>query len=456
MSIMDYRNVLRPWPREMSQKPGQFHLDPALCVATSFNDATPLAYWLSQLGLENRPVYEYGLGGADILRMSLGRPSQKVAPTLNGDDAYALEINVDGITLAARTFDGLTYGLRTLCKLLIDNRRLPLLSIQDAPVMDFRGVHLCLFNPNDGTQKEDTGPEAIKRMMRLAAMSGYKYVFLESWGVFPFCRHPYATWPNTTYSRAVFDDLISFARNDLHIQPIPAQNLTSHAGWSRIASRKHVVLDQRPDLVDMWIPGGWCFATENPTTKIFLRDVMEELLEAYRQPAFLHAGCDKCFGFGSSEADRTRNADLLFGNHISSINSFLQERGTRMIMWADMLYSSMDALYWKCQPALTDMLARNIVMNLWTHNDPGQHWADVDFFEKKGFQTIYSPWIDTKGVRSMGQACIANNSFGILQTTWHKPQSAASSVAYSGFMQWEGRSPESDDCAAFVEQWYRA
>ena len=134
--------------------------------------------------------------------------------------------------------------------------------------------------------------------------------------------------------------------------------------------------------------------------------MIDELVEAYRHPPLLHVCCDKAFGFGSTEADRTRSADLLFGNHLCFLNSTLQEHGARMVMWADMLYTSMDALYWKASPALVDMLPRNILMNLWTHNDPGVHWADVDFFESRGFQTIYSPFLERKGVASMTEVCL--------------------------------------------------
>jgi len=120
-----------------------------------------------------------------------------------------------------------------------------------------------------------------------------------------------------------------------------------------------------------------------------------------------------------------------------------------------MLYTSMDALYWKASPNLVDMLPRNILMNIWTHNDPGQHWTDVDFFQDKGFQTIYSPFIDLDGVRSMINVCKEKDSFGILQTTWHKPQTARNSVVYSGALQWQGKEMIDIDTEGFIKRWYK-
>lgn len=458
MKSLDTIATLLPAPREIEIVQGEYILNENTPVKVNFKGAEPLEYLLRLCGVQCKPVtieaMEYPAQELLLLIGDVKSDAGKITPKFSGQEAYALRISQAGILISARTVHGLASGLKTLAKLTAASDAIACVQIQDAPALDFRGLHLCIFNPDDGTKKENTDPESIRRMLLLAAMAGYNYVMFEYWGMFPYLRRPYAVWPNDLYTPEVVRELIRYTMDDLHMIALPCQNLVSHAGWSRISSRKHVVLDQRPDLAEMWIPGGWCFATENPDTKAYLRDIMEELLEAYRNPPFFHASCDKAFGFGSSEEDRTKSADLLYGNHISHLDSFLQERGTRMIMWADMLYTSMDALYWKANPAIVDMLPRNILMNLWTHNDPGRHWADVDFFQSRGFQTIYSPFMDLQGVRNMAEVCLRNNSYGLLQTTWHKPQSSRIAVVYSGTMQWTGKKPKEDEIDAFVERWH--
>ena len=448
---------LIPAPREINKTGDKKFLikkDPA--IYANFEEVNKLDFLLKLCGFKNKPVLnQENTACNDILLLHVGEDENNdLVPKFSGQEAYAIEITDKAITIASRSIKGAAYALKTLAKLSNGAHELPALVIQDVPDIKFRGVHLCIFYPEDGTEKEDTGPEDIEKMILLAAMSGYNHVALEFWGMFPYQRRPYACWPNTLYPKKVLKRIVNYALDDLHIIPIPCQNMTSHAGWSRIISRKHVVLDQRPDLADMWIPGGWCFATENADTKAYLRDLMEELLETYKNPPFFHACCDKAFGFGSTEKDRTKSADLLFGNHLCFLNSFLQEHGARMVMWADMLYTSMDALYWKASPNLIDMLPRNILMNIWTHNDPGQHWWDVNFFQNKGFQTIYSPFIDRNGVRSMINVCKDKGSFGILQTTWHKPQTARDSVVFSGAFQWQGREMKDIDTKGFIKKWY--
>jgi len=369
-------------------------------------------------------------------RAWIGTKDEALAPASENGEAYALKAEKNSLNIAANGAEGLSLGLRKYLSLLRDGRMEQGKTYQEKPVMRFRGLHLCIFPENDGTEKEDTSPEALRAMIREAALNGYNHVFLEFWGQFPYQRRPYACWPDSPYTPQVVKDLLKECQEGWHMQPIPVQNLTSHAGWSRIGSRKHVVLDQRKDLSPMWIPGGWCFATENPDTKAYLKDIMDELIDAYGKPPMLHVSTDKCFGFGSTEADRTVDADVLFVRHLNFLHDALADRGARMVMWADMLYGALDSKFWKASPAIVDQLPRDILMNVWTHNDPGACWPDVDFFQGKGFETIYSPFLNESSIRNMTDMCVRKKSLGILQTTWYCPQSAIPSVQLSGQVQW--------------------
>jgi len=146
--------------------------------------------------------------------------------------------------------------------------------------------------------------------------------------------------------------------------------------------------------------------------------------------------CDKTFGFGSTEEDRTKSADVLFAQHIANLNSYITSKGIRPVMWSDMLYTSMDSLTFKCAPFVADVLPKNILMNVWTHNDPGEYWNDIDYFEDKGYETVYSPFINYDSIRNMIKLCIAKKSKGIVQTTWYLPEGAKPFFTYSIAKQW--------------------
>ena len=354
-------------------------------------------YLLSLLGVSKIESMENG----EILYLSIGNPDMSGLQC--GDYETIIRITKDGIAVIGVSADAISNGV----KMLIDMKRnavaegeFPIGTFYYSQKMKMRAVHMCIFKPNDGTAKDDTAPEDLRRRIEKAALCGYNYIFLEFWGMFPYEKREYAHWPNC-YSREAVESLISFMIDDLHVTPIPTQNLASHAGWSRISSRQHVVLDQRPDLEQMWIPGGWCFATTREDTKEYLRDIIDDLVKTYRNPPILHCSCDKCFGFGSTEEERVQPADDLFVNHLNFLHDELAKRGVRMAMWSDMLYSSMDVKYWKCAETVADRLPRDILMNIWTHNDIGdKDWEDVSFFQSRGFETAYSPFLDKKAQKT--------------------------------------------------------
>ena len=428
---MFLKNLI-PYPRKVKQREGAFCIDGSVKSRIVGKAERSYSFWLSQMNIlkeeksnEDSEIYAIVIGNENI-----------PLPEFVGKEAFAISVSSKGIAISAYTEDGLSQGLKSLIRIYKLQNPIPALLINDEPMIDMRGIHMCVFDPEDGSEKDDTSPDAVKGRIELAALLGYNHVFIEFWGMFPYERHPYACWPHTTYTKAKIEEIISFCINDLHITPCPCQNLTSHAGWSRISTRRHVVLDQRPDLSDMWTPGGWCFATENPKTKKYLQDVMDELLEAFHNPPMFHMSCDKAFGFGSTEEDRTKSADVLFAQHIANLNTYLCSKGVRPVMWSDMLYTSMDSLTFKCAPFVADVLPKNILMNIWTHNDPGEYWNDIEYFESRGYETVYSPFNNYDSITNMIKLCLKHGSKGLVQTTWYAPERSKPYFAYSIAKQW--------------------
>ncbi len=437
-------------PKELELLGGELKLDKKAEIFTNTN--VDMSYLLSLAGLEGK-AQRIELDTALSVLM-IGEKTEEIGDLeLYDDEEYYMEIGESSIFIAGLTVEGMLLGLKAFIRMSEELETMPTMIIGDYPNIPFRAVHTCVFRPDDGTDKEESHPEYIKKMIKMAALCGYNHIFIEFWGMFPYSMD-YAHWPNA-YTKEEIADLVSFAADKMHITPLPAQNLTTHAGWSRIVTRQHTVLDQRPDLADMYIPGGWCFATENPKTKEFIKKCIDELVEMFRNPPYLHCCCDKAFGFGSTEEDRTMSADILFAKHISFLNTYLGEKNVRMVMWGDMLYSSMDALYWKCNEKTADFLPKNILINIWTHNNPGKKWQDAAFFEEKGFETVYSPFINEESIESMVSLCADRGSHGMVQTTWHRPQTAVPYVVLTGALQWCGKRPDDKIRSNFAEKWYK-
>lgn len=437
-------------PKSLELTGGDYKHDPNAEIYT--NADTDISYLLELANFSKKPQVieletEYSV-------LMIGKKTETIENyDFYDDEEYNLQIGEESILIVGATVCAMLLGLKAFIRMQSEVSPLPQMQIRDYPDIPFRSVHTCIFRPDDGSNKEETHPEYIKKMIKTAALAGYNHIIIEFWGMFPYSM-PYAHWPNA-YTREEIADLVSFAIDKMHITPIPAQNLTTHAGWSRIVTRQHTVLDQRPDLAEMYIPGGWCFATENPKTKQFLMQVMDELIEVFRNPPYLHCCCDKAFGFGSTEEDRRTSADILYAKHISFLNAYLTQKNVRMVMWADMLYCSVDALYWKCRESTVDLLPKNILMNIWTHDNPGKRWLDAEFFEERGFETVYSPFLNEVGTENMIAICKDRGSRGIVQTTWYCPQTALPCVVLSGALQWCGKKPQDNVRKAFMEKWYQ-
>jgi len=222
-------------------------------------------YLLGLCGIkEIKPVKKSGCFYIGIGDYSLIEPAD--------EKSYALNITRKGASITAGTEESLSNGVKMLVNIFRQLDVISCMLIIDKPRIDYRGAHFCICRPAPAwLEQEKMAPEDIKQGMELAALCGYNHIVLEFWGTFPYQKRPYAAWPDTIYTPDVVRGLVDFAIDDLHITPVPQQNLVSHAGWSRIATRRHVVLDQRPNLRDLYIPGGWGFGARNPDTKELIK-----------------------------------------------------------------------------------------------------------------------------------------------------------------------------------------
>ena len=80
----------------------------------------------------------------------------------------------------------------------------------------------------------------------------------------------------------------------------------------------------------------------------------------------------------------------------------------------------------------------------------------MDFFEGKGFKTVYSPFMTYMSIKNMIALCANKGSHGMVQTTWHRPQSACPYVILSGALQWSGKEPSQTLIDAHKKTWYDA
>ena len=348
-------------------------------------------------------------------------------------DAYSIRVDEAQVTVSARGRSGALNAFKTLRQLAEVCRGtertagyfLVPCAIDDAPALEFRGLHLCIF--------PETPLWDIEKQLRLAAYHKFNYAVIECWGVFPFESHPEMCWRDRKLDRAELKRMIRLGR-ELGITLIPQLNVFGHATGSRVITGKHFVLDCDPSLQPLFEPAGWSWCLSNPETRRVLTDLVGELHDFFDRPPYFHIGCDEAYDLASCRECRRRSPRELVRDHILWFRRFFSERGARIIMWHDMLVEKGDPR-WKgytanARPecALAELyreLPRDIVIADWQYGYPAAPdgtepvWPTVRFFSGEKFPVLVCPWLNNDGTVSLGKLAAAEHLTGMLATAWH-------------------------------------
>ena len=168
---------------------------------------------------------------------------------------YALQVDATGVGASATDVVGMRHAWFTLLQLLdADNTAdggiefsVPQVTVQDWPVLTFRGLHVCVFH--------ETPPLMIEKAIRLAAFFKFTHVVLEFWGMLRLEAMKELSWPEA-WSKEQAGQMVSLARS-MGLEVIPMFNCWGHAPASRIKHGRHVVLDQNAQLTPLFEPDGW-------------------------------------------------------------------------------------------------------------------------------------------------------------------------------------------------------
>ena len=344
-------------------------------------------------------------------------------------EAYAVSAGESGVRIAANTLAGVRWAAYSLRQLAIakrgtfktEGRILPTLSIEDAPHLAFRGIHLCWF--------PEVRPAQIERAIRLAALLKFNYAVIEPWGVFASERHPWFGWPEKPATKEEIARLVGIGR-DLGITLVPQLNVFGHASSARSCTLKHATLDLHPEYEPLFEPGGWNWCLTNPETQRVLRELIAELHDDFGNPPFFHLGCDEAQPPSCPECRKRRYGELVC-EHLTGLADFVRQRGARAMIWHDMLLDRDDPRwegYVRCGSPLTatlaDTLPRDVIVCDWQYSygdmkETRKDWPTMAYFHEKGFPVCGCPWMNYNAMKPMADFISGIGGFGLLETTWH-------------------------------------
>ena len=360
-------------------------------------------------------------------------------------EAYRLKVDERGVAIAAGGFAGVRHAISTLRQAIdpipgvetFSGWQSPLLAVEDAPALAWRGIHVCWF--------PECTVQDIERYLRLAAYYKYNYFVLESWGMFVSEKHPGLNWPGSPMTKAEVRRLAGIAK-DLGITLIPQYNIFGHASGSRRSGGKHAVIDLDRKYLPLFEPFGWNWCLSNPATKRVVTDVVLEMHEAFGSPPYFHLGCDEALDPTCSLC-RATDYRVTVSRFIAHVHDALKARGARSMVWHAIFFDN-DAKEW-C-PSLVkpgreeagkfmEMQPRDLVMCDYQYGTSvNGEWPSGMILHKKGFPVLMCPWARREGVYEQAKYVREKGLLGLLLTTWHQiPLSALHYFENGARASWE-------------------
>lgn len=303
-----------------------------------------------------------------------------------GDEAYALDVTRQRITLRARTTEGLFRGVQTIRQLfppviehryaLIRRLRAPAVRIEDAPRYSWRGSMLDV-------SRHFLTVDEVKRHIDL--MSVYKLNRLhlhlsddQGWRL-EIRRHPRLTSVGSRtevgggeggfYTQAQFREIVRYAQ-ERYVMIIPEFDMPGHTN-AALTSIARLNCDGKAPPAYTGIKVGFsALCHTKPYTYRWIDDIVREVAAISPSP-YLHMGGD--------EVSKIPHAEYL--TFMERVDSIVRRRGKRMIAWSE---------------ASTARLDTSAVVQLWRGNGRDS----VQVHAARGGKVIMSPgprmYIDMK------------------------------------------------------------
>lgn len=364
-----------PQPYRLVQHEGMFVLDAETAILAPGNArrtglqlasavAPATGFWLT--------VQSSSRKGSNRIELRLDARLKKL-----GEEGYTLSVSPDRVQIRAFQEPGLFYAIQTLLQLLpSDIYRsapvgstewvIPSVEIEDIPRFGWRGVHLDVgrhFMPKSFIKKfidtlaihklntfhwhltEDQGWRIeIKRYPRLTEVGAWRKETivgryrgnLEN-AVFDGKPH------GGFYTQDDVREIVSYAR-ERHVNVVPEIEMPGHAQAAITAYPELGNVDEPLQVSTLWGIRENVF-NANESTILFLQNVLDEVLELFPSE-FIHVGGDECPKKQWQESPTAqarmrelglKNEEELQSYFIRRMDSFLTERGRRLVGWDEIL-----------------------------------------------------------------------------------------------------------------------
>ena len=326
------------------------------------------------------------------------------------DQGYTLDIDAKGIHIAARTCQGLYYGVQTLRNLLDNSAvpRLPGCSIQDWPGLEWRGYHL------DCKTLENKNVPLFCKFFETMGSLKFNAVQLCFGANLPFQDSPFQRKETLTQESL---DMIMRAAEENYVTIIPQLQLITHASWLADYPNFYEEVGNKKTYKRFWDSS---ICIKKPKAIELSKYGLRETVRLMR-PQYLHVCLDE---FNLCQADKCDYCES--GRHtpeelaatMTELLDYTKGLGVIPIVYQDEMLLQR-ASFSPTAPALLKAMPRDVILDFWDY-DVVPHRSHYEFLKEQGFETIVGVSFCNKvrNTRSLPLMTKELGGKGIILTYW--------------------------------------
>ncbi len=349
-------------------------------ACSQFND------WIAELGFGRLPVKKPLASGeppGPMVLIGPPAPGTAVAAALESfglsadrleipDEGYVVAVGPRAAVAAAETPAGRFYALMTLAQLFRRGggiARLPSVVVHDSPKLRLRGIS------DDISRGQASTLEDLKTIVQILARYKMNVYMPYMEDMFTFRSHPDFGDGRGALTPGEVGELIDFARRR-HVRVIPIFQTLGHY-------ENLLLEDSYRHLAEF--PGAACLSPAEDQTYSFLREVLAEIVPAFRDEYF-NIACDESWDVGRGKSRRLVREIGIAGvhaRHYRRVYDMVTALGRKVMIYGDIILKN---------PSILDQLPGDMVVVDWHYNAAGDY-PSVSRFRRAGLDVVVSPGI---------------------------------------------------------------
>ncbi len=329
----------------------------------------------------------------------LGEMNLEVTKETPGPEGYVLKADDKTILIAGSDDAGTYYGVQSLKQLFKKSDKGIVsakgVQIWDKPAFKIRSVHVLIDMDSDTVHAKMISKLFARFKMNEIVMEAEQGV---KWESRPEVVTKYAL------DKDKVRELVKYAKKH-YMRVTPLIQSLGHGEWM---FRNGSNLDFCEDSEH---PYAYCVL--NPKSYDFIFALMDETIDIFDHPEYIHIGHDEHDMFGKfpnhPECKLVGNSNLYFMDTMKIYN-FLKARGVKTMLWGDVFP----------KPDFKSKLAglpRDVMVVDW-HYGPELAQPTVDWYQENGFQVVGGTWFDPRNISRFSEYGEKKHILGMMQTTW--------------------------------------